>query len=186
MASRAVALFLFLLIFGCHGRPQEKPILLKVNNYELTLEEFEEEYRSSMFFTADNREARKDFLENLINQKLILQDAQSEGLDKEEKFLKTIQRFWEQSLLKTALDKKAKGISGSVSIDENIVREAYDNMVRSGKTDKPFEGAREQIKWELLRLKETQLMNDWVEQLRKNAQIKINYDLLKQDKEVAK
>lgn len=186
MTVRLIVLFLLLFVCACQRQSVDKAALVTVNSYELTKEEFEGDFRNSIYGSNDTLESRKEFLNNLVNQKLILQDAQAQGLDKKKSFLKIIEGFWEQSLMKAALEKKSKDISGSVSVSNDIVKEAYDNMAQSGKTEKPYEEMKEQIRWQLIRLKETQLMNDWVDNLRKNAQIKINYDLLKSGKEVAR
>lgn len=184
MTGKFTVFLLILFIIGCQKAPDEQKVLLRVNDYELTKAEFEEEFKGSIYSVNDTPQARKDFLNNCINQKLILQDAQASGLDKQKSFLKAIEKFWEQTLLKIALDKRSKDISGSVSVSDDIVKEAYDKMVEDGRTDKPYEQMREQIKWELIRLKETQMVNDWMEGLRKKAQIKINYELLQNGKEV--
>lgn len=186
MPRKAIFLFLLLFIFACEKQPPDKSVLVKVNDYVLTKAEFEEDFKDSIYGANDTLESRKEFLNNLVNQKLILQDAQAKGLDKQKSFLKTIERFWEQSLMKVALDKKSKDISGSVSVSNDIIRDAYDNMAQAGKADKSYDQMKEQIKWQLIKLKETQLMNDWMDNLRKSAQVKIDYDLLKPDKEVAK
>lgn len=186
MTRKFTVLFLLLFIFGCQKQPPVEHILVKVNNYALTKEEFDEDFKNSMYGANDTFEARKEFLNNLINQKLILQDAEKQGLDKQKSFLRIIERFWEQSLMKVALDKKSKDISGSVSVSNDIVKEAYDNMAQAGKADRPYQEMKEQIKWQLIKLKETQLMNDWMDNLRNKAQVKIDYDLLKRDREVAK
>jgi len=87
-----------------------------------------------------------------------------------------IERFWEQSLLKVALDKKTKEVAGSVMVNDKEIAEAYDNLLKSGKTDKSYDQMYQQIKWEITRQKETQAMNEWVAQLRKKGEIKINLD----------
>jgi hypothetical protein len=152
MKRYLIILATLLLIAGCTC-PAEKnrDVLARINNYEITKEEFEEEFKASGFSRFDTDESRKEFLDSLIDQKLILQEAQQKGLDKELGFLKAIERFWEQSLLKIALDKKTKEIAGSVSVKDR----------------------------ELSKAKESQLMEEWLNSLRKNADIKINYGLLK-------
>jgi len=167
-----------LLISGCQAKSPNKIILAKVNNYEINQEEFEEEFRVSTYGSVDTLEARKEFLNTLINRKLILQDAQKRGLDKDKNFLKMIERFWEQSLLKLALDKKSKEVAGSVLVNDKEIAELYQNLVKSGKTDKTYEQMYQQIKWEITQSRETQAINDWVAQLRREAEIKINADLL--------
>jgi len=169
-----IILLLGIFLSGCSRPAKKEPVLAKVNNYEITHSEFEEAFKESNFGLTDTLESRKQFLANLINQKLILQEAQKEGLDKENGFLKLIERFWEQSLLKIALDKKSKEISGSVRIDEKNIKEAYENMLKEGKTDRTYEQMYRQLKWELTGEKESQLMNDWISQLHKKANIKIN------------
>jgi len=174
-------LFLLILIsaLGCGRVSREKAVLAKVNNYEITKNKFEEEFKESIYGTSDTLEAKKEFLANLINRKLILQDAQAKGLDKKQGFLRMIERFWEQSLLKLALDNKVEEISGSIAVSDKEIKALYDTMSQDGKISKPYEEIRNQLKREIVRSKESQAINRWVEQLHKNAQIKINDELLK-------
>jgi len=182
MKKIALFLLIFIIFYGCGSKQKQKNIVARINNYEITLEEFEEEFENSIYGQQDNPEARQQFLDNLINRKLILQDAQRKGLDKDKEFLKMIERFWEQSLLKLVLDKKSKEIAGSTLVSDKEIREVYERMISEGKTDKSYEQMYHQIKWEITKLKETQLMNKWLEDLRKEAKIKINYDLIKKKK----
>lgn len=179
--KRYFILLLALLVIGC-SRQNNKVIVAKINNYEISKEEFEGEFKESAFARFDTLESRKDFLNNLINRKLIMQDAQSKGLDKDKSFLKMIERFWEQSLLKLALDKKSKEIAGAVVIDDRIIKQAYDKMIKDGVTDVPYDQAYNRIKWELMRARQSQIMDNWVTQLRQTANIKVNYGLLEKNK----
>jgi hypothetical protein len=174
-----IILVLLLSILGCKEKPEEKEVLIRINNYEITREEFEQEFKKSPFAGRDTLKARKEFLNNLIDRKLILQQTQKEGLDREKDFLKLIEKFWEQSLLKIALDKKAKEIAGSLQVSDRAVEARYKEMLKEGKTDKPYEEIYSQIKWELMKEEESRMMDKWLEELRKDADIKINYDLLK-------
>ena len=167
-------LLVSVFVIGCGRAPKEKIPLAKINNYEITKEEFEQEFKDSSLGRTDTPESRKEFLDNLINRKLILQDAQKKGLDKDKSFLKLIERFWEQSLLKIALDKKTKEIAGSALVSDKTIEEVYDKMLAEGKADKSYDLMYQQIKWEITKLKEAKAMNDWVAELRKKAEIKIN------------
>lgn len=168
-----------ILTLGCSGLDKEKKeILVKINNYEITKQEFEQEFKDSIYSRSDTPESRKEFLNTLINRKLILQDAQNKGLDKDKNFLKMIERFWEQSLLKLALDKKSKEIAGSALVNDKTIEEVYNKMVQEGKTDKSYDQMYQQIKWEITKLKEAQAMNDWIAELHKRADIKINEDAI--------
>lgn len=182
MKKYALLLFVAILALGCGRSPKEKAVLARINNYEITRQEFEQEFKDSSFGRADTLESRNEFLNILINRKLILQDAQKKGLDRDKSFLKMIERFWEQSLLKLALDRKSKEIAGSVSVDDKAVEEGYQKMLGEGKIDKAYDQAYSQVKWELTRDKESAIMSGWVLGLRKNAEIAVNSDLLKEDK----
>ncbi len=178
MKKNFAFVFLFLLIAGCNPAPKDKQILAKINNYEITLDEFKEEFKDSQYAAGETAESKKEFLNNLINRKLILQDAERKGLDKDKSFLRMIERFWEQSLLKLAIERKTRETAGSVSVSDKEIEDAYNNLTAQGKADKPYDQMYQQIKWQITRAKETQQLNDWVNQLHKKADIKIDYDLL--------
>jgi hypothetical protein len=169
-------------LVGCCPYNKPKGAAIKINNYEITKAEFEQEFKDSSFGQVDTLESRKEFLDNLINRKLILQNAQANGLDKGKDFLKMIERFWEQSLLKLALDRKSKEIAGVSIVSDKEIEGAYKNLLKEGKTDKPYEQMSQQIKWGLTKVKESQMMNQWLMQLRKGANIQVNKELILKDK----
>ena len=142
-------LLAMLLTAGCCRAPEQKDVLARVNNYEITKEEFADEFKASRFSKSDSPDARKEFLETLINRKLILQEAQAGRLDRDANFLKAIQRFWEQSLLKLAIERKVNEIAASSSMSDRGVKEA-----------------------------EERLLNDWIAALKKKADISVNYNKL--------
>lgn len=170
---------LSIIILGCTKQKKPEPILAKVNNYEITLKEFQERFQNSPYSTTDTLQSRKDFLNVLINQKLMLQQAQADGLDKNQDFLKSIERFWEQSLLTLVLERKSNEISGSIMVSDKEIEESYKALGQEGRADKPYEQMYSQIKWELTRAKGTDLMNGWLDQLRSKSKIMVNSDLLK-------
>jgi hypothetical protein len=121
---------LSLAIAGCVSQQtKNKQILAKINNYEITKQEFEEEFQNSAYSVSDTEGSRKSFLDNLINRKLVLQEAERHGLDKDKAFLKSIERFWEQSLLKVMLDKKSKDIALIKNAGEKEVEDAYNSWI---------------------------------------------------------
>jgi len=173
-------LVLVFFILGCSPKPQtDKKILAKVNNYEIGLNEFNDEFNGSIFAKDKSAETKRNYLENIINRKLILQDAQKKGLDKDPEFLRTIERFWEQSLLKVALDLKTKELSEHITVTAAEVKAAYDKLVKEGRTTKSFEEARGQILWEITKEKEMRAVSEWLKDLTYQSKISINNDLLK-------
>jgi peptidyl-prolyl cis-trans isomerase C len=169
---------------GCAKRPSEnKPILASINDYTITKDEFEEKFRNSPYATSDSAESRAAFLNNLINRKLVLQDAHKKGLDADPAFLKSVESFWEQSLLKLTLNKKSQEVAASTQVSDAEVREAYDAMAKDSTAKQPpYEEIYAQLKRDIMRHKESKTMNDWIISLRKEAAIKVNKTLLKGDK----
>jgi peptidyl-prolyl cis-trans isomerase C len=182
MKKYLAILLAIVFIAGCSAKNKQKEILAKINDYEITAQEFEEAFKDSASFRQDNLESKKEFLDSLINQKLILQEAQKKGLDKEPGFLKAIERFWEQSLLKIALDAKTKEIANTLKTSDAEAKEAYDKLPDSEKSGKTYQELYNQLKWKLSKEKEAKAMENWLSGLHQKAKITVNYGLLKKEK----
>jgi hypothetical protein len=165
---------------GCLKQKPPEKIVARVNDYDIMLSEFEEGFAASPYSArTDKLLARQEYLSSLVDRKLMLQDAQKKNIDKEKEFLKSIERFWEQSLLTVALGTKTVEISKTVVVRERDLRNIYDSMVRDGITTKPYEEIYPQIKWQAQKHLEAAKLNEWIDSLRKGSTIKINDDLLK-------
>ena len=172
-------IFLLTLVMACAQKDGGKQALARINNYEISKDEFEMEFRESIFGAQDTLEARREFLNHVINQKLILQDAQEKGLDKNREFLEAIENFWEQTLLRIALEQKTGELAGSFFIAEQEVRSLYNRRREAGVIITSYEEAAPLLRREISRNKETQALGVWIDQLRKKANIEINERLLK-------
>lgn len=151
MTFKRFSLFLFVICFfaiSC-GQKSNTSVggntVITVNNYNITRNEFESEFKASSYGDVDTPESRRNFANTLIDRKLILQYAQKEGLDKGKNFLKAIEKFWEQSLLKVALDGKTREIEAKIASPD----------------------------WAVKRVEEAKKMSDWMNELRQGAQITI-------------
>ncbi len=154
--------------------PKQEDYLVKINNYTISLQEFTAEFLASPYARNNTPESKREFLDTLIWRKLILQEAQAKGLDKDKEFLKSIERFWEQSLLKRAMDNKTQEITGSVFIPDSAIEAAYNKLKDEGKADKPYDQMYKQIKWSLTQYEESQAIRSWLRQIRQKARITIN------------
>jgi hypothetical protein len=108
--NRILFCLILVTLAGC-GNSQPSPsqdTVAQVGNYVITRQEFEEAYKDSSYGALGTAASRRAFLNNMINQKLILLDAEKRGLDKDKDFLKMVENFWQQSLLTLALQEKAK------------------------------------------------------------------------------
>lgn len=78
-------------------------VALKINKLEVTADEYRD-------YAAERPYAGEDFREivdSLVTRELLVQEAKRLNMDKEEAFRKSIERFYEQSLAKTLLERKA-------------------------------------------------------------------------------
>ena len=167
-------------VLGCQHKPPVEKVVAKIGDYVITQEEFEDAFKSSSFGIQDSAESRQVFLDNMINQKLIILDARAKGLDKNKDFLHMIQNFWEQSLLTVALREKSKEInSGTVQISSQEVQTVYDQMFKDGRVDKSLNDVYPQIQSMLTRQKESEKFNQWVKDLRQKTTVEIHQEYLK-------
>ena len=183
MRSKMFIILLSLFIFyGC-GRPTSKdmsPIIAKVDVCEISAQELQEGFATSAFSARpDKIQARRDYLEMLIDQKLILLDAQKRGLDKAPDFLKSVEKFWAQSLVNVSLGQKTMELHRGSMVRDEDVRRIYETMVREGVTSKSFEDVYPQIKWQAQKQMESQRLQEWMEGIRKNMAVTVNEDALK-------
>lgn len=122
---------LILIILGISGitflrfRPPESREFLRINDRVITAEEFEKEYSEAISFYKQEK-SKKDFLEDLITKELLLQEAKRRGLDLKPDFRRSIQNYYEQTLLKNLAQERMSEITVSVTEDEIV--SYYNNM----------------------------------------------------------
>jgi hypothetical protein len=98
------------ILAGC-GNSQPTPsqdVIAKIGDYVITREEFDDAYKDSAYGDQGTYASRRTFLNNMINQKLIILDAENRGLDKNKEFLRMVENFWQQSLLTMAMQEKSR------------------------------------------------------------------------------
>jgi len=172
--ARHILILGLILICGC---VQKEEAVIKINNFTLTKEEFEEKLKEVNLIEAKSEEKEK-FLEDLVNSKLILLEAERLGLNREKEFLKSLENFYEKNLLKIMLDRKAKEITTKTSVDEKEIQTLYNQMEEKGLTTKSYDELYEQLRWQILKEKQRKEFSDWLEDLRRKAKIKINKKLI--------
>lgn len=164
-------------IIGISGCKPKETVALSIGKVPVTSEEFEEAFIRSNF-ALDNKEGRKKFLEFFISAKLVLIEAERMGLDKDPRFLQNVQHYWEQALLKQAVDIKSKESVPAEFSDERSLR-AYYEQHKENFSGKDFNEVRGQIKWILLRAEQSKAIDDWIALLRKKTDVKVDYKALR-------
>lgn len=179
-------LFFLLLTFGsCGEKPlEDQPILADINGFRLTLDEFQTRLAEEMEYDPDyklEKEAKKEFLENIIKKELLIQEAKRLNLDKEEVFIRAIERYWEATLIKDLLELKGREISKKILISQEEIKAGYDAMSMEDNELPPLSEMEEQIVNSLKEKKKTMKLKEWIESLRKESSVDIDTRLLYQN-----
>ena len=127
-----------LSISGCRPVFKEKDhedgrVVAKIDNYEMTVSDFKDELRSksaNKYQSANPIKAKEELMEELITKKILLQEAQEENFDKDKLFMKEIERYWEQALLKILLKKKSDELSNTIHVSDSEAMNEYLRMRR--------------------------------------------------------
>lgn len=168
-----------ILAAGCAFGPEEKAAI-KIEEIGFSPYEFEEAFKMSRFYHL-GEEGKEEFLDTFISRKLILREAERIGLDKDPEFLKNIQIFWEQSLLKLFISQQMKELSLDIDVSDREIRNYFERNQESFQ-DKDIAQVYSQIKWILFQGKQQEAVDRWVDSLKKDVEIIIDYDLLGLDK----
>ncbi len=116
----------FALIFGCAKK--EVKIVAKVGDRKITVEDLENEYKQESRLIIQGRselDRRRDALNKLIRDQVVIVGAYKEGLDKEVENDTTLQKQKDQILL-SALGKKE--IVNKSKVSEQEIKSQYDKM----------------------------------------------------------
>jgi hypothetical protein len=93
--------------------PAEKNIAITINQKHITNDDFNARFASVK--TSPHNSDKQEFINSLIVKELMIQDAEKEGIDKDEAFRRSIQDYYEQSLIKQVMDKKIKSLKVAVT-----------------------------------------------------------------------
>lgn len=172
LACLAVFVAFTLLNTSCARQTKSEDAALVINSYTITANEFNELFKEVNI--EDTPKARQAFLNNLIARKLLLQEAEREGLDKQKDFLKAVENFWQQSLIKIMVDKKVKEISSTLQVSDKEVEDFYNGWkAQNPDDDTKLNDVRESIMQRLLREKQGNIVNSWIRGLRDKSNVNI-------------
>lgn len=173
------SIYVILVIFLLSGWiwVSKDKTVMKIDGIEINLKEFNNAFQASRF-ALQGEGAKEDFLDTYISRKLILKEAERLGLDKDPEFLRDVQLFWEQSLLKRILARKLNELSLNIRVEDKEVRDYYQDKKDEEFIGKELDQVYDQIKFFLFKEKQGQIIKDWTDSLRQKAKVKIDYSAL--------
>ncbi len=119
-----------LSVGGCAEKGPKKEVIATIGNYSLYKEDFLSE--SSLYPPEYlNNVTKEQILNNIIEKKVLLLEAQRQGLDRNPEFMKMVERFWEQSLLRSLLNKKSEEILSSIPQSDKDRNRKASGMIKS-------------------------------------------------------
>jgi peptidyl-prolyl cis-trans isomerase C len=128
MKTRLSAVLFALALAACHKNDAKGPVVAKVGDEVITADELKHRLdETSPFLRAryNTLERKKEFLENLIRNELLAQEAQRQGYDKSPAVKEQMKRAMIQELIRHQLDEKLTG----ADIAEDDLKKFYDAHV---------------------------------------------------------
>lgn len=181
-----------MVILSISGCGREKPrtgddrIAAEVNNYKMTVGDFNDEARFTMIGGLSDKDAgamKENILDEIITKKIMVQEAQKGNFDKNRAFMKEIERYWEQALLKLLYKKKFEELSRTVEVSDKEVMSEYEALAASGALDpaaQPYGMMREELRSDVRNKKLEKAIGEWVNELKAKARIKKYTEVLKE------
>ena len=162
-------------------KTEEDEIVARINDCPLTLSEYQNQLNSIVNLNEEyklTREAREASLEELIRKELFIQEAKRLELDRTDKFIRTIERYWESTLIRNLMEIKGEEFTKRILVSEEEIEAAYNDMKKRGEGLQPLENMRDQITERISETKKTRMLEQWIEGLKKTARVEINEELL--------
>lgn len=172
-----------LLSFAAYGCGRKEPasgdnrLVVRINNYKMTVKDFKDEARFIMAASPEGGgvSANDNILDEIITKKVLLQEAQRYNFDKNRTFMKEVERYWEQALLKLLYKNKVEELSRAISVSDDEVRGEYVRLVNAKAIDEaaqPFDKVSDELRKDIYTRKLQNAINIWINGLKAAARIK--------------
>ncbi len=170
-----ILLCVLISITACARKEGPERVVATINDYDMTVEDFNYESKEVLHMgrvLGDFPVTKEDLLDALITKEILLQEAQKENLDKDRNFMKSIELYWEQTLIKNLMLKKSEEIEKKIMVYEDEINDYYNKMSPDEK--KPLAEVKDEIVTRIKMKKEREFMDEWINGLRSKSRIRIN------------
>ena len=165
------------LLSGCSGDgADEGRPMAKVGDYVFTEKAFRERAAEWAYFQgigALTQEKKRALLEQEIDKELLIQEAVRLHLHEEDLFRRTIENYWEQTLVTSLLEKKSKEIKDTIIVTAEEVQARYRQMTTQMQEPPPLAEVSAALEREIADEKRTKAVEDWIKTLRTKTEITI-------------
>jgi len=172
-----LSVILIPVIASCGVPKQHKDAVATVNGAPVPMQEFQKELAIYANRNPDfklNAGSVEEHLNIVIDKQLMIQEAMKMGLAEDERFLETIKRFWEQTLIRELIDARSREWGSRLFVTEDEIL-GYYQEIKPELTTKPLlKDVRDEIRLSLLEQKRQKAMEEWLQEARKGAAITID------------
>ena len=177
-----IGTFAGLMVLACaRGPAGEKDILTTVNDFKLTLSEFQSLLTADMDIDRDLKitdPIKKEYLNQIIQKQILIQEAKRLKFDQKPKFIRTIERYWEATLIRDLMENKAQEIEKNTIVTQEEVQRYYDEMNKKDPALQPLSEINPDLTAKIREEKKTAMFQKWVEELKREARIHTNEEML--------
>lgn len=165
---------------GCGSAPDSSSgdTAIQVNDVTISTEEFNDLIKLQAYSDPEmniTRESRQEYVDYIIRKELMIQEAIRLKMDRNEEFIKTIETYWESTLIRRLLDVKTQELKKRVLITEEEMAAYY--KAHEDQFLQPFDAVKAQIKKALVSKRVEAELEAWSKELRSGAKIRVNPDL---------
>ena len=177
-----IGTFAWLLVSACSRGPSvEKDILTTVNDFKLTVSEFQSLLAADLEIDRDLKitdPVKKEYLNQIIQKEILIQEAKRLKFDQKPKFIRTIERYWEASLIRDLMESKGQEIEKQTIVTQEEVQRSYDDMKKKDPALQSLSEIEQDLTAKIREEKKTAMFQKWVEELKREARIQTNENLL--------
>jgi len=180
--NRILIIWLSIFLFagcGSDSLPEKKEIVIQVNDSKISLEEFNDLLKFEVYADPElelTAESRDRFIDYLVRKELMIQNAVLLKLDQKPEFVRTIEKYWESTLIRNLLERKSEELKKKVLITDEAIEQYY--AQNKDEFEGPLAEVKEAIKKNLESEKLQEKMEEWTRDLKKAADIQINKQLM--------
>ncbi len=129
---RLWALMGLVFLAGCgqSGVTPADNVIARINNYSLTVDDFKREMGLSLsviknYPDVPAAEFKAKLLDEMIVRQLLLEEAQKMNVDKDTAFMREVEGYWRQALLKMIVARKTDELIGKGKDLDRVVHDVY-------------------------------------------------------------
>jgi len=178
--ARSILTLILLSIPVLSFSGDQEPVVARIGKHKILksdLIEVLDQQASNPEYRPDSAGIRQQ-LDMLIEKKVLICEAVNQGLALRKSFLKTIQSFWEQTLILELIKFKSADLEESISLsDEEIKaackREGLDPEMRRATYPSGRDPEIERLVQRIRQKKKEEALEQWVKELTRTSEIKI-------------